>query len=116
MHLVRAGLINLGEVRAFLKLLPHHRHQLRGIVRVIGIGQHVLRRIVADGVFVPAQDVDGIPADAQPRTRDQTLIDRVADRCIGRARTFGPHVAFRGEARHQVIPSREHRHDRALRH
>ena len=44
------------------------------------------------------------------------LVDGIAHRCIGRTRALGSHVAFCGEACHQVIPRGEHRDDGALRH
>ena len=94
----------------------HDRDQLGGVVRIIGVGEHVLRGVVADGVFVAAENIDGIAADAQARPGNQPIIDGVANRCVGGARAFGPHVAFGGEAGHQVVPRRQRRQDRALRH
>ena len=94
--------VNLGEVRSLLVLLAHHLHQLLGGVGIIGIRKHVLRGVVLVRVLVAAEDVDGIPADAQPRPRNNPLVDGIANRAIGRARALGAHVALRGEAGHQV--------------
>ena len=66
-HAVRSGLVDLGEVRAFLVLLAHHCNDLVGGVGVVGVRQHVLRGIEVVGVLVPAQNVDGVGADAQAR-------------------------------------------------
>ncbi len=68
------------------------------------------------GVFVAAEDVDGVAADAQPRPGNQTGIDRIANGGVGRARAFGAHVALGGEAGHQVVLGGQRRQDRALRH
>ena len=62
----------------------------------------MLRGIEVIGVFVPAQNIDGVAADAQPWPRNQPLVDGVANRSVGRARAFGAHVALGGEAGHQV--------------
>ena len=91
---VRTSLINLGEVRALLILLAHHRYQLICIIRVIRIRQNMLRGIEPDRVLMPAQDVDRIPADPHPRPRNQPLINRITHRRIRRPRTLGPHIAL----------------------
>ena len=67
------GLVDLGEVGTFLVLLAHHLDELLGGVGVVGVGEHVLRRVVAIGIFVPAEDIDGIAADAQPRPGNDAL-------------------------------------------
>jgi hypothetical protein len=54
---------------------------------------------------MPSKNVNGVSADAQPRSRNQSLIDCVADCGISRARAFGPHVTLGGEACHEVRPS-----------
>ena len=53
---VRAGLIDLGEVGAQLELFANHTNKLAGIVRVRRIAENMLFGIVADGVFVTAED------------------------------------------------------------
>ena len=60
----------------------------------------MLLGIVADSIFVAAQNVDGIAADAQARPGDEALIDGIAYRGVGGARAFGAHVALGGEAGH----------------
>ncbi len=101
-HLVRAGLIDLGKVRALFMLLAQDFDQLFGGVGIVGIGEHVLRRIVAVGVFVSSEDVDRVAADTQARSRDNPPIDGVAYRCVGGACSLRAHIALGGEARHQV--------------
>ena len=75
----------------------------------------MLLGVVANGVFVAAQNIDGIAADAQARPGNQPMVDRVADGGVGRTRAFGAHVAFGGEAGHQIVARGEHREDGALR-
>ena len=101
-HAVGAGLVDLGEVGALLVLLAHDFDDLLGGVGVVGVGEHVLRGVEVDGVFVAAQDVDGVAADAQAGAGDEALIDGVANGGVGRACAFGAHVALGGEAGHQV--------------
>ena len=74
----------------------------------------MLRRVVTDGVFVAAEDVDGVAADAQARAGNQALVDGVADGGIGGACAFGAHVALGGEAGHQVVAGGERGEDGAL--
>jgi hypothetical protein len=76
--------------------------ELVGRVGVVGVGENMLRGIEAVGVFVAAEDVDGVAADAQARTGDESLIDGVADGGVGGACAFGAHVAFGGEAGEQI--------------
>ena len=38
-HLVRPGLVDLGEIRTFLMLLPHDFDKLCGGVGVVGVGE-----------------------------------------------------------------------------
>jgi hypothetical protein len=76
----------------------------------------VLLRVVADGVLVAAENVDGVAADAQPRAGNAAFINRIADGGVRRARAFGAHVALGGEAGHQVVAGRESCRDGALRH
>ncbi len=71
--------------------------------------------IVADGVFVAAENVDGVAADAQARTGDEAAIDGVAHGGVGCARAFGAHVALGGEAGHQVVTRGQRGDDGALR-
>ena len=75
----------------------------------------MLLRVIAHRVLVAAEDVDGIPADAQPRARNAAFVDRIAHRGVGRACTLGPHVALGCEARHQVVSRRQRGCDCPLR-
>ena len=81
--LVRAGLVDLGEVGPLLQLLAHDFDDLLGVVGAVGVRQHVLLGIEAVRVFVSTENVDGIPADAKPRPRNQALIDRVTHCGVG---------------------------------
>ncbi len=65
---------------------------------------------------MPAEDVDGIAADAQARSRNLAVIDGVAHRGVGRARAFGAHIALRGESGHQIVAGGEQGDDGPLRH
>ena len=71
--------------------------------------------VVTTGVFVAAENIHRIAADPQARSRNRTLINRIAHRGVGRACAFGPHVPLRRKARHQVGPRGENGGDRALR-
>ena len=59
----------------------------------------MLRRIVADGVFVAAQNVHRVAADAQARSGHKSRVDGVAHGGIGRASALRPHVALGREIR-----------------
>ncbi len=83
-------------------LLAHDFDELLGGVGVVGVREHVLRGIVAVGVFVAAEDVDGVAADAQARPGNQALVDGVAHGGVGGACALGAHVALGGEAGHHV--------------
>ena len=113
--LVRTGFVNFDEVGAFFQFGTNCGDELGGIVRVSGVPEDVLLGVVADGVFVAAENADGIAADAQARTGDQTLIDRVAYGGVGGACAFGAHVALGGEACKQVVARGERGENRALR-
>ncbi len=115
-HLVGAGLVDLHEARPLLVLLADRLDQLFGVVGVVGVAQHVLRRVEADRVLVPAEDRDGHAADAQPRPGNLPRVDGVADGRVRRTRPFRPHVALGGEARHQVGLRRQRRLNRPLGH
>jgi hypothetical protein len=62
----------------------------------------VLLRVVADGVFVAAEDVDGVAADAQARTGNFAAIDGVADGGVCGASAFSAHIAFGGETGQEI--------------
>jgi hypothetical protein len=81
--LVRTGFVNFDEVGAFFQLGADCGDEFRGVVGVGGVSEDVLLGVVADGVFVAAEDADGIAADAQARAGNQTLIDCVADGGVG---------------------------------
>ena len=80
---VWASFIDLDEICTFFELLADHSYQFSGIVCVGRVRQHVLRRVEVIGIFVSTENVDGVPADAQARSRDQALIDGVAYGGIG---------------------------------
>ena len=101
-HCVFPRLVNLDEVGAFLMLLADDLDELVNGVGVVGVGKHVLRGVVVNGVFVAAQDVDGVAADAQARAQDQPLIDGVAHSRVSRAGAFCAQIALGGEAGQQV--------------
>src|SRR5713101_5145398 len=59
--------VDLDEIGAFLQLLANRGHEFSRVVGLRGVGEHALLRVVADGILVPAQNVDGVATDAQPR-------------------------------------------------
>ena len=83
-------------------LRAHDLDDLLGGVGVVGVREHMLRGVEAVGVFVAAQDVDGVAADAHAGTEDEALIDGVANGGVGGACALGAHVALGGEAGQQV--------------
>src|SRR5260370_14800015 len=90
---IRASLVDLDEISALLELLTDYLDQLLGIVGVIRVRQYVLRGVVADSVFVPAQSVDRISADSQPRPGEIAPLNRIANCGISRTRAFRPPIA-----------------------
>jgi hypothetical protein len=56
--------VDLNEIGAFLELLANRGHEFSRVVGLRGVGEHALLRIVADGILVPAENVDGVAADA----------------------------------------------------
>ena len=112
---VCAGFVNFDEVRAFFELLADYGDEFGGIVGVGGVGEDVLLRVVADGVFVAAENVDGVAADAQARAGNLAVIDGVADGGVRGAGAFGAHVALGGEAGEEVVARGERGDDGALR-
>ena len=112
---VRAGFVNFDEVGAFLELFADDGDEFGDVVGVGGVGQHALLGIEADGVFVAAENIDGVAGDAQARAGDEAVVDGVTDGGVGGAGAFGAHVAFGGETAHQVVASSEGGDDGALR-
>ena len=112
---VGAGFVNFDEVGTFFGLLAKDSDEFVGGVGVIGVGENVLGGIEADGVFMAAENVDGVAADAQTGAGNLAAVDGVAHGGVGRACAFGAHVTFCGEAGHQIITSGERGHDGALR-
>src|SRR5207244_7548983 len=92
----------LDEIGALLELLAHRLDKLIRIVGVSGIRQDMLFGVVADGVLVPAQNVDRIPADSQPWSRDFAAINRVPDGGVGGSSAFGFHIPLSRETSHPV--------------
>jgi hypothetical protein len=99
---VGAGFVDLGEVRALFVLLPHHGHEFGGIIGVVGVGEHVLSGVEADGVLMSPEDVDGVAGDAHAWAGDLAAVDGVADGDVGTACALGAHIALCGEAGHEV--------------
>ena len=111
---VVAGFVDLDEIGAFFELLANDGDEFGGVVGVGGVRENVLRGIEADGVFVAAENVDGVAADAQARAGNSPLIDGVAHGGVGGAGAFGAHVALGGEAGHQIVARGERGEDGAL--
>ena len=97
-------------------MLAHDFDEFGNAVGVGGVGEYALIGVEVDGVFVAAEQVDGVAADAQARAGDQALVDGVAYGGIGRTGAFGTHVALGGEAGHQVVLRGENGDDGPLRH
>ena len=100
---VGAGLVNFDEVGAFLELLADDGDELVCRVSVGGVGEDALLGIESVGVFVASEDVDGIAADAQAWTGDEAGVDGVAHGGIGRAGTFGAHIALGSKTSEKII-------------
>ena len=111
---VAAGFVHFDEIGTFFDLLADSRDDLIGVIRVVRIRENVLGRIEMVGVFVAAENVDGIAAHAHPWTRNFAAIDGVAHGGVGRTSAFRAHVALGGEAGHQVGACGEGRGDGAL--
>ena len=75
----------------------------------------MLLGVVADGVFVTAENIDGVAADAQARAGDLAAIDGVAHGSVCGAGAFGAHVALGGEPGEEIVPSGDGGRDGALR-
>ena len=84
-------------------LLAHDGDDFVGGVGIVGVGEDVLGGVVAVGVFVAAEDVNGVAADAHAGAGDEALIDGVADGGVGGACAFGAHVALSGIAGEEII-------------
>src|SRR5436309_7415340 len=113
---IRTSLVNLDEIGALFELLADCLDELISTVHVSGFRQDWLQGVVADGVFVPAQNVDRIPADSQPWSRDFAAINRVPDGGVGGSSAFGSHIPLRRETSHQVVTGCEGSHDCSLWH
>ena len=61
-HEIFAGLIDLGEIGTFFVLLAHDFDELLGGVGIVGVGEHVLCRVVFVGVLVSTEEIDGVSA------------------------------------------------------
>ena len=107
--------VNLDEVGAFFQLFADHGDEFGGVVRVCGVGEDVLLGVVADGVLVAAENIDGVAADAQAGAGNFAAIDGVAHGGVCRAGAFGAHVALSRESGHQIGARGESGHDGALR-
>ena len=64
-ELVVAGFVDLDEVGAVFDLLADDVHDSSALLGVGGVREDTLFGVVTDGVFMAAEDVDGITADAQ---------------------------------------------------
>jgi len=111
-----ARFINLREIGSFFELLAHHFNELLCIIRKVGVRQNVLRWVVADSVFVAAENVNGVSADSEPRSRNFSVIDGIAYSSVSLPRAFRPHVALGSESSHQIVAGRQYCHDGALGH
>ncbi len=94
--------VDLGEVGSAFALLADDFDELLGRVGEVGVGENVLGRVVADGVFVASEEVDGVAAYAHSRAGNQAGVDGVAYGYVGAACAFGAHVALGGEACEEV--------------
>ena len=115
-HAIGPGFVNLEKVRALLVLFAHGLDDLLGVIGAVRIGEYVLFGVEMVGVFVPAQDVDGISAHPHARPGNDARIDGVADGGAGRTRALGAHIALRGKSAHQVSLCRLLRQDCAPRY
>jgi hypothetical protein len=64
---VAAGFVDLDEVGAFLELQRITATSSAALLAQVALGRTCCSGVVADGVFVAAQDVDRVAADAQAR-------------------------------------------------
>jgi hypothetical protein len=64
---------------------------------------------------MPTEDVYRVAADAKAWSWNQTLIDGIADRGIGRPCSFRAHVAFGRKAGHEIVSSGQGCKDSSLR-
>src|ERR1700675_4095166 len=76
-HSVRAGLVNFCEIRTLFVLLAQRRNDFIHSVGIGCIRQDMLHRIESIGILMPAENVDGIAADSQPRSRNRASVDGV---------------------------------------
>ena len=113
--LIGTGFVNFDKVGALFQFGANCGDEFGVVVRVGGVSEDVLLGVVADGVFVAAENADGVAADAQARAGNQALVDCVADGCVCGAGAFGAHVAFGGESGEQIVASGEGGENRALR-
>src|SRR5271157_4927787 len=60
------------------------------------------------------KNADGVAADAHARAGNQSGVDGIAHGGVRRSRALGSHVAFCGEARHQIFAGRDFGEDRTL--
>jgi hypothetical protein len=101
-HPVRPGFVDFGEVGALFVLCSHHLDNLAGGVGVVGIREDMLSGIEMKCVFVAAENVDGVAAHTKTRTGNKPLVDGVAHRAVGRARTLRSHVSLGGKSGQQI--------------
>src|SRR5580658_6219031 len=57
-------LVDFDEIRAFFELLADHPDQFVSTIRIGCVRKHMLFRVEVVGVFMSAEDIDRIPADA----------------------------------------------------
>ena len=80
---VAARFVHFDEIGAFFDLFADGGDDFVDIIRVIGVGENVLRGIEMIGVFVAAENVDGVAADAQARAGNFAAIDGVTHSSVG---------------------------------
>ena len=99
---ILSGFVDLGEVGSAFALLADDFDELVGRVGVVGVGEDVLGRVVAEGVFVASEEVDRVAAYAHSGAGNQAGVDGVANGYVGAACAFSAHVALGGEAGEEV--------------
>src|SRR5947209_14256813 len=67
---VGSGFVNFDEIRAVLELLAYDFDQLISPISVGGVGKNMLIRVVADRVFMTAENVNGVAARSEEHTSE----------------------------------------------
>ena len=83
MKRVCACFVDFDEIGAFLDLFANYGDEFGGTIGVSGVRENVLLGVVADGVFVAAENGNRVTAYTQTWAGDQSLVDGIADGGIG---------------------------------